>query len=127
MIPGSGYDAVSTQYFYPDGKVVNAQDDWTINGDFGFEMIFRVNFERGCLVLSRQGLTVYPVGAPAFVPICPRTTATIGRSATSSTAWKRACPPTAARRRAPWTPSASPPAEQRSADTGSSRVNPTAL
>ena len=36
VIPGSGYDAVSTNYFYPDGKVVNAMDDWTINGDFAF-------------------------------------------------------------------------------------------
>ncbi len=72
VLPGSGYDAVSTQYFYPDGKVVNAQDDWTINGDFGFEMIFRVNFERACLVLARDGgLTVYPVGQKGFVPDMP--------------------------------------------------------
>lgn len=71
VIPGSGYDAVSTNYFYPDGKVVNAMDDWTINGDFGFEMIFRVNFEGGCAVLTRQGLTLYPVGKPAFTPDLP--------------------------------------------------------
>ena len=32
VIPGSGYDAVSTNYYYPDGKVINAMDDWTING-----------------------------------------------------------------------------------------------
>mgnify|MGYP002563081541 CR=1 FL=1 len=71
VIPGSGYDAVSTNYFYPDGKVVNAMDDWTINGDFGFEMIFRVNFEKGCAVLTRDGLTLYPVGKPAVVPDLP--------------------------------------------------------
>lgn len=67
-IPGSGYDAVSTNYLYEDGKVVNAQDDWTINGPFGFEMIFRVNFEKGCLVLTRGGLTAYPVGGEAYQP-----------------------------------------------------------
>ena len=72
MIPGSGYDAVSTNYYYPDGKVINAQDDWTINGDdFGFEMIFRVNFEKGCAVLTRQGLTLMPVGGKAYTPDMP--------------------------------------------------------
>ncbi len=68
VIPGSGYDAVSTQYRYEDGKVVNAQDDWTINGSFGFEMTFRVNFERGSLVFGRDGLTVYPHAGEAFKP-----------------------------------------------------------
>lgn len=68
VIPGSGYDAVSTNYYYPDGKVINAMDDWTINGDFGFEMIFRVNFEKGCAVLTREGLTLYPVGGEKVVP-----------------------------------------------------------
>ena len=69
MIPGSGYDAVSTNYYYADGKVINAQDDWTINGDdFGFEMIFRVNFEKGCAVLSREGLKLMPVGGKSYVP-----------------------------------------------------------
>ena len=54
---------------YPDGKVINAQDDWTINGDdFGFEMIFRVNFEKGCAILTRQGLTLMPVGGKAYTP-----------------------------------------------------------
>ncbi len=67
-IPGSGYDAVSTNYRYPDGKVVNAQDDWTINGDFGFQMIYRVNFERGSLVFSTDGLMEYPHGGKSFKP-----------------------------------------------------------
>ena len=39
---GSGYDIVSTNYYFADGKVVNAQDDWTLMGDFGFDMVFRV-------------------------------------------------------------------------------------
>ncbi|MDD4797414.1 MAG: Gfo/Idh/MocA family oxidoreductase [Eubacteriales bacterium] len=65
---GGGYDAVSTHYHYADGKVVCAQDDWTINGDFGFSMIFRVNFTRGMVQLSDDGLRVYPVGAASFTP-----------------------------------------------------------
>ena len=69
VIPGSGYDAVSTNYYYPDGKVINAMDDWTINGARGFEMIFRVNFEKGCAELTRDGkLTLYPVGSDKVVP-----------------------------------------------------------
>ncbi len=68
-VEGSGYDAVSTNYLYADGKVINAMDDWTINGDdFGFEMIFRVNFEKGCAVLGREGLTLYPVGGKKVEP-----------------------------------------------------------
>ena len=60
IISGSGYDAVSTQYLYPDNKVVNAQDDWTLNGDYGFQMLFRVNFEQGSLIYGSDGLMVYP-------------------------------------------------------------------
>jgi len=61
IIPGSGYDAVSANYYFADGKVINAQDDWTLNGDFGFEMNFRVNFEKGIAVLTKDGLlTLYP-------------------------------------------------------------------
>lgn len=68
IIPGSGYDAISTQYVYPDGKVVNAQDDWTLNGDFGFEMVYRVNFETAGLIFRQDGLTVYPHDGVAFKP-----------------------------------------------------------
>lgn len=68
IIPGSGYDAVSTQYVYPDNKVVNAQDDWTLNGAFGFEMIYRVNFEKAALIFRPDGLTVYPHEGAAFKP-----------------------------------------------------------
>jgi len=61
LIEGSGYDVVSTNYIYSDGKVVNAQDDWTINGEgYGFEMLFRINFERGALIFEKNKLTVHP-------------------------------------------------------------------
>jgi predicted dehydrogenase len=67
-IPGSGYDAVFTNYCYPD-KIVNAQDDWTINGEgFGFEHNFRVNFEKGAVIFKDGKTTVYPNDEPSFEP-----------------------------------------------------------
>lgn len=66
---GNGYDVVSTNYLYEDGKVINAQDDWTMNGnDFKFTMLYRINFERGTLVYEKGKLTVYPVGSSMFEP-----------------------------------------------------------
>ena len=66
---GNGYDIVSTNYLYEDGKVINAQDDWTLNGDYGFEMRYRVNFERGNVVYEKGKIVVNPVGEKAFVPV----------------------------------------------------------
>lgn len=68
VIKGSGYDVVSTNYMYDDGKVINAQDDWTLNGDYGFDMKFRVNFERGNLVFEHGVLLVNPNEEAAFKP-----------------------------------------------------------
>jgi len=66
-IPGSGYDIVSTNYIYDDGKMVNAQDDWVINGDgYGFKMTFRLNFEKGALVFEEGKLMVHPEGGEGF-------------------------------------------------------------
>lgn len=67
VIPGSGYDVVSTHYVYPDGKVLNAQADWTLEGDYGFSMTFRVNFEGGNIVFENGQLKVNPNDAPGFV------------------------------------------------------------
>ncbi len=67
VVPGSAYDVVSTNYVYPDGKVLNAQADWTLGGDFGFSMTFRVNFERGNLVFENNELKVNPYDGPGFV------------------------------------------------------------
>ncbi|WP_276356226.1 Gfo/Idh/MocA family protein [Cohnella caldifontis] len=66
VIPGSAYDAVSTNYHYPDGKVLNAQADWTLQGDAGFSMTFRVNFERATLLFANGELNVHPAGEPGF-------------------------------------------------------------
>ncbi len=67
-IEGSGVDIVSTNYFYPDGKVINAQDDWMLNGDYGFRMLYRVTFEKGNLDYAGGVLTVNPDNAPSFKP-----------------------------------------------------------
>jgi predicted dehydrogenase len=68
VIPGSGYDIVSTNYRYPDGKVVNAQADWTLQGDFGFEMGYRVNFEHGNVHFRGSDVLVNPNGGAGFSP-----------------------------------------------------------
>ena len=68
VIAGSGWDALSTNYQY-DGLVVNAQDDWNLQGGFGFEMIYRVNFEKANLTLNSNGvLTVNPNDGSSFAP-----------------------------------------------------------
>ncbi|MCR2807803.1 Gfo/Idh/MocA family protein [Paenibacillus soyae] len=66
VIPGSAYDIVSTNYMYPDGMVLNAQADWTLQGDFGFAMTFRVNFEGGNLIFENNELKVNPNDGPGF-------------------------------------------------------------
>lgn len=68
VIPGSGYDIVSAHYGYEDGKVVNAQADWTLQGDYGFAMTYRVNFERGNLVFENGVLKVNPETGTGFIP-----------------------------------------------------------
>jgi len=72
VIPGSGYDIVSTNYIYPDGKVINAQDDWTLQGEYGFEMLFRANFERGNLIFQNGVLRVNPNDGKSFIPELPK-------------------------------------------------------
>lgn len=67
VIPGAGCDIISTQYRYP-GMVINAQDDWSMNENVPFSMIFRVNFERGTMIWDgADTLTIYPAGGQPFV------------------------------------------------------------
>jgi predicted dehydrogenase len=68
VVEGSGYDIVSTHYAYDDGIVLNAQADWTMQGDYGFEMSFRMNFERGNLVFQQGVLKMNPNNGNGFVP-----------------------------------------------------------
>ncbi len=66
IVPGSGYDVMSTNYIYPDGKVINGQGDWTLNGDNGFIMEYRVNFEKGNLIMKDYKVFIHPNDAPKF-------------------------------------------------------------
>ena len=68
VIEGSGYDIVTTNYIYRDKKVVNAQDDWVLQGDYGFNMRYRVNFAKGNLVFENNKLTVNPEKGDSFSP-----------------------------------------------------------
>ncbi len=67
VFEGSGYDAVSTNYIYDSNIVINAQDDWTINGKgFGFKMLYRVNFEKGAIIYENGKTMVYPNEGECF-------------------------------------------------------------
>jgi len=66
IIEGSSYDIVSTHYSYPDGKVITARADWTLHGDHGFYMGYRVNLEQATIVFENNEVKVYPEDAPGF-------------------------------------------------------------
>lgn len=74
VIPGSGYDILSTNYVFEDGKIINAQDDWTLNGDYGFQMLFRVSFENGNVIFENGVLKVNPNDGKGFIPELPKET-----------------------------------------------------
>jgi predicted dehydrogenase len=68
VVQGSGYDVVSTNYLYQDDKIINAQADWTLQGDYGFEMAYRVNFEKGNIQFKNDVVQVNPNEAKGFTP-----------------------------------------------------------
>jgi len=67
VAPGSGYDNVSTNYIYADGKAINAQSDWRLEGGHGFEMTYRVNLELANIVFKNNAVTVNPNAGDSFV------------------------------------------------------------
>ncbi|MFD0672391.1 Gfo/Idh/MocA family protein [Cohnella sp. GCM10027633] len=67
VVAGSGYDLVSAHYRFADGQVVNAQCDWTLQGDFGFDMTYRVNFEKGNIVFKDGAVKVNPNEGAGYV------------------------------------------------------------
>lgn len=71
VFKGNDYDALSTNYIYEDGKVVNAQDDWSLNGDYGFKMLYRVNFEKGNIIYENGKITINPNNDKSFKPDLP--------------------------------------------------------
>ncbi|MEF3304951.1 Gfo/Idh/MocA family protein [Paenibacillus sp. GYB003] len=68
VLPGSSFDIISTNYSYPDRKIVSSQCDRSLTGEFGFEMSFRVNFEGGNLVYEKRVLRDNPMNGKGFVP-----------------------------------------------------------
>ena len=66
VIPGSNFDTVSTNYYYPD-LIVNSQNDWTLSG-YAFSMGFRVNFEHGTMLMDRDGFHVAATGEAFYEP-----------------------------------------------------------
>lgn len=51
----SSYDAVSTNYIYEDGKVINTQNDWCEAE--GFYEQYRINFEKGTIRYDNGKIT----------------------------------------------------------------------
>lgn len=70
VIPGSGYDAMSVNYFYGDRTFVHAGCDWTIRHDTFNTRAMRVNFERGYVFCDRSP------GRQAFVKVAEDGTVT---------------------------------------------------
>ncbi|MCQ6563541.1 Gfo/Idh/MocA family protein [Paenibacillus mendelii] len=68
VISRNAYDIVSTNYYYEDGKVVNAQADWTLNGDSGLQMEYRINFTGGFIMFDGASVTVHQPGQASRKP-----------------------------------------------------------
>lgn len=74
VIEGSGIDIISTNYYYPDGPVVNALDNWVLNGEFGFNMTYLAGFEKGNIVFDFQRsptIKINPDEGKGFTPELP--------------------------------------------------------
>jgi predicted dehydrogenase len=59
---------VHTLVDYDEGCVVSATASWLMPESFGFEMTFRIVFEKAAAVFRENKLTVYPAGGEAIVP-----------------------------------------------------------
>ena len=70
ILPTTGYDVVSTRYFFNDKKILTAEDDWLLNGEFPFEMRYRINFEKGNLIFEKGQLKVLQMKANHLYPSC---------------------------------------------------------
>jgi len=64
--PKSAYDILSTNYFYPDGKVINANDDTDQKGTYGFRAGYKVHFDNGMLLYTGNKLIAYPHEQPEY-------------------------------------------------------------
>lgn len=71
VVKGSGIDIVSTNYIYPQGPVVNALDNWVLNGEFGFNMTYLAAFERGNIAYDANNtptIKINPDQGESFIP-----------------------------------------------------------
>jgi len=71
VVEGSGIDVVSTNYFYPEGPIVNAICNWVLNGEFGFNMTYLASFEKGNITFDASQsptIRINPNEGKAFTP-----------------------------------------------------------
>jgi len=55
IIPGDGYDIVSTNYYYPNGFFAHSTGDWTMDNNIYYNRLMRVDFERGYIIEAYFG------------------------------------------------------------------------
>ena len=64
----SGTRHVQTWVGYADGVVVSATASWLMPESFGFEMSYKIIFEKAAVVFDGTGLKVFPADGESFSP-----------------------------------------------------------
>jgi len=64
----SGEDHIQTYVSYGDDRLVSATASWQMPESFGFQMAYRIVFERAAAVFDGTTLTVYPAQGAPFLP-----------------------------------------------------------
>jgi len=59
---------VQTQVDYADGRAITATASWAMPKSFGFQMSFKIMFEKAALVFDGASLKVYPAEGEPFAP-----------------------------------------------------------
>ena len=55
----SGFDCISTQYFYKDGPMVHSASDWNMPVSHGFQPVTTAVFEKALIAINKHGFKVY--------------------------------------------------------------------
>ena len=63
-----GVRHVQTQVGYDDGRAITATASWAMPKSFGFQMAFKIMFEKAALVFDGTALKVYPSEGEPFAP-----------------------------------------------------------
>ena len=53
------FDSITTEYIYPDDKVITAVGDWGKHEKFPFRMTFLVRFENATIEMDKKGFNIY--------------------------------------------------------------------